>query len=166
MIFLPKTLQWSPTTALSSQPPKKFHRVSAIWMAKGISRRNDGACRNALLEGFSGRIDPRGVDRINNNIKLLPVGCAGHSVMGFLGENFVDIGVDMGLASLKAASSWPTQPNSKFVLAGADVFLDVFFGRHRRRRSSFYCSSDPWAGSESHYSPNKIKLHEMNASVN
>ena len=118
------TLQWSPT-ALSSQPLKKFHRVSAIWMAKEIAAMTVPAetrCWGRFIDS-----NDRGVDRINGGIELLPVGCVGHSVMGFVSESSVDIEVNKGLAFLEGSSELA---NGEFVLARADVFLDVFFGRH------------------------------------
>jgi hypothetical protein len=85
-------------------------------------RRNDSACRNALLERFSERSD-WGVDCVNGGIELLQVGCGGHRVIRFVGESFVDIGVDKGLAFLEGSSELA---DGEFVLAGADVF----FRRH------------------------------------
>ena len=89
-------------------------------------RRNDSACRNALLGGFRERND-RDVDLVNGRIELLPVGCAGHSVRGFVGENFADIRVDKGLAFLESSIELA---DAEFVLAGADVLFNVFFRRH------------------------------------
>ena len=89
-------------------------------------RRDDGGCSNALLGGFRERSD-RGVNTVNGGIELLPVVCAGHSVMGLVGENFIDIGVDKSLAFLESSNELA---NAEFVLAGADMFLDVFFRRH------------------------------------
>ena len=86
-------------------------------------RRNDGVWGNALLGGFNERND-RGVELVNDGIKFLPVGFGGHSVLGFMGESFVDIiGVDKGLAFLEGNSELA---DAEFVLAGADIF----FRRH------------------------------------
>ena len=93
------------------------------------NRVNDGACRscrNALLGGFNERND-WSVELVNDGIELLPVGFGGHSVMGFIGESFVDIGVDKGLAFLEDNSELA---DVEFVLAGADILFDVFFRRH------------------------------------
>lgn len=85
-------------------------------------RRNDSAWGNALLGAFSERSD-RSVDCVNDGIELLKVGCGGHRVIRFVGERFVDTGVDKGLAFLEGSSELA---DGEFVLAGADVF----FRRH------------------------------------
>ena len=46
--------------------------------------------------------------------------------MGFVGESFVNIGVDKGLAFLEGGIKLA---DSKFVLSRADVLLEVFLGR-------------------------------------
>ena len=69
-------------------------------------RRNDGAYRNARLEGFSERSD-RGVDRIDNGIELLPLGCVGHSVNGIPRRDALSTsGWTRAWLSLRATSSW------------------------------------------------------------
>ena len=47
--------------------------------------------------------------------------------MGFIGESFVDIGADKGLAFLEDRNELA---DAEFVLAAADEFFDVFFRRH------------------------------------
>ena len=90
-------------------------------------RPNDGACTSrVLLGGFDERND-WGVELVNNVIEFLPVGCGGHSVMGFMGESFVDTGVDKDLAFLEGNSELA---DAEFIIAGADVLFDVFFRRH------------------------------------
>ena len=90
-------------------------------------RRNDGGCIGRVrLGGFNERND-WGVELVNDVIEFLPLGCGGHSVMGFMGESFVDTGVDKDLAFLEGNSELA---DAEFVIAGADVLFDVFFRRH------------------------------------